>query len=138
MDAPSKNYCPSCGSFAELSDWLCHSCWETWLARAVTRQTWNPTGASIVAPRASLSSLVARLRGRVGPWIYHWLYQDLWSPVWPNLVASLVVYAFVYLKVRSLTKLHEEQLRLHQQLVTLHNQHHHEQMEALKKEPGSN
>lgn len=67
----------------------------------------------------------------MGPWIYHWFWQDFWTPVWPNLVASLVVYIFVWLKMRSIQRMHEEQVKVQRELKALHIQHHHEHMAAL-------
>jgi len=66
----------------------------------------------------------------VSAWLYHWIYLDAWVPIWPNLAASLVVYIFVYLKMRSLAKVHEE-------LKTLHIQHHREQMQAIENKSGT-
>ena len=67
----------------------------------------------------------------MGQWFYHWIYLDGWCPIWPNLAASLIVYVFVFLKMRSMTKLHEEQVRLHKQMLEVQNRHHQEHMDAL-------
>ncbi len=59
----------------------------------------------------------------MGDWLYHWVWADFWTPVWPNLAASFVLYIAVYLKMRSLAKLHV-------QMMALHTRHHREQMQA--------
>lgn len=61
----------------------------------------------------------------MGQWAYHWLYQDLWIPLWPNLAASLVVYVFMWVKLRSMQKMHAE-------LKEMHLRHHAEQMQAIR------
>jgi hypothetical protein len=67
----------------------------------------------------------------VGQWFYHWIYLDAWCPIWPNLAASLIIYVFLLVKMRSITKLHEEQVKLHDELKALHTEHHHEHMRML-------
>jgi hypothetical protein len=59
----------------------------------------------------------------VGQWFYHWFYLDAWCPIWPNLAASLIIYVFLIVKMRSITKLHEEQVRLHDELTEHHREH---------------
>lgn len=74
----------------------------------------------------------------MGNWLHHWFWIDFWTPVWPNLVASLVVYVFVFLKMRTITDLHKEQVRLHDELKNLQVRHHGEHMQMLKelRKPG--
>ncbi len=63
-------------------------------------------------------------------WIYHWLYLDLWCPIWPNLAASLIVYVFVWWKLHTMQKLHEE-------LREIQLRHHRELKQAIGKETGT-
>lgn len=67
----------------------------------------------------------------MGQWLYHWIYIDGWCPIWPNLAASLIVYVFVFLKMRSMTELHKEQVKLHDELKVMQSRHHKEHMQML-------